>query len=165
MTNRDFFRLMIKLFGVYQFCIIVFTVLPSNFSLIFSDLFSRWTSIATFLLMFLVTAGIFYFMIKFPHKIIDFFKLDKGFDNDRITINNFNSISILQAGLIFIAGFLVVENFAAFFTNLIYYFKMSNLPEDLQKLQTSQDLIVTGINLIIGFSLIIFRKQISEKLT
>jgi len=163
MTNRDFFRLMIKLFGLYQFLIVVFTVLPSQFNVMFSDFFSKWITVSSFALLSILTLGIFYFLIKFPDKIIDFFKLDKGFDSEKITINNLSSSAILQIGLILIAGFLIVDNFAGFFSKLIYYFKMNFLPEDLRGFQNSEDLIFSGINLILGFILIIFRKQIAEK--
>lgn len=163
MTKRDFFRLMIKLFGLYQFLIVVFTVLPSQFNVMFSDFFSKWITVSSFALLSILTLGIFYFLIKFPDKIIDFFKLDKGFDSEKITINNLSSSAILQIGLILIAGFLIVDNFASFFSKLIYYFKMNFLPEDLRGFQNSEDLIFSGINLILGFILIIFRKQIAEK--
>ncbi len=163
MTNRDFFRLMIKLFGIYQFFIIVFSVLPSQFNVIFSDFFSKWMTVPSFALLLILTLGIFYFMIKFPDKIIDFFKLDRGFDNDIISINSFSSAAVLQVGLILIGLILIVNNFSSFFSTLIYYFKMSFLPDDLKNLQNSQDLILSGVNLIVGFVLIIFRKQIAEK--
>lgn len=163
MTNRDFFRLMIKLFGIYQFFIIVFSVLPSQFNVIFSDFFSKWMTVPSFALLLILTLGIFYFMIKFPDKIIDFFKLDRGFDNDIISINSFRSAAVLQVGLILIGLILIVNNFSSFFSTLIYYFKMSFLPDDLKNLQNSQDLILSGVNLIVGFVLIIFRKQIAEK--
>ena len=163
MTNRDFFSLMIKLFGIYQFFIIVFSVLPSQFNVIFSDFFSKWMTVPSFALLLILTLGIFYFMIKFPDKIIDFFKLDRGFDNDIISINSFRSAAVLQVGLILIGLILIVNNFSSFFSTLIYYFKMSFLPDDLKNLQNSQDLILSGVNLIVGFVLIIFRKQIAEK--
>ena len=83
MTNKDFFRLMIKLFGLYQFLLLIFTSLPSNLQLLFNDFFSI-SSIITLILITLFILAVYYVFVKKPDLIIDFFKLDKGFDNNEI---------------------------------------------------------------------------------
>lgn len=164
MTNRDFFRLMIKLFGVYQFTYIIFSVLPANISFLINDSFSSFSSTISLVVVILLTLGIFYFTIKFPDKIIHFFKLDKGFDSQNININNFNKSTVLEIGFVFIGGFLIVDNLSVFVSNLILYFKQSNSNNDIYNaLKDTNSLIFSGINLILGFLLITFRKQLSEK--
>ena len=163
MTNKDFFRLMIKLFGLYQFLLLIFTSLPSNLQLLFNDFFSI-SSIITLILITLFILAVYYVFVKKPDLIIDFFKLDKGFDNNEITVSNLNSDTILQIGMVLIGGFLIVDNFGYFISSFITYFKISYMSENLESLKIFESLILGGANLIIGFCLIIYRKQIAKKI-
>ena len=162
MTNKDFFRLMIKLFGLYQFLLLIFTSLPRNLQLLFNDFFSI-SSIITLILITLFILAVYYVFVNKPDLIIDFFKLDKGFDNNEITVSNLNSDTILQIGMVLIGGFLIVDNFSYFISSFITYFKISYMSENLESLKIFESLILGGVNLILGFCLIIYRKQIAEK--
>ncbi|MFN3774112.1 hypothetical protein [Cloacibacterium normanense] len=162
MTNKDFFRLMIKLFGLYQFLLLIFTSLPRNLQLLFNDFFSI-SSIITLILITLFILAVYYVFVKKPDLIIDFFKLDKGFDNNEITVSNLNSDTILQIGMVLIGGFLIVDNFGYFISSFITYFKISYMSENLESLKIFESLILGGANLILGFCLIIYRKQIAKK--
>ena len=165
MTNRDFFRLMIKLFGIYQFFIIVFSVLPSSVSYVMGDsLFSFSERIIPIGLLLLLVLAVFFLLIRFPDKIIDFFKLDKGFDSEKINLSNFNSDAILQIGLVLIGGFLIVENIASFASSLIAYFRLQNMnPDIFHALKNTEGLVFSGIIVVLGFLLITFRRQIAGK--
>lgn len=164
MTKRDFFRLMIKLFGVYQFFIIMFSLFPNNLSFIFGDGISFGTGVLPLIISTLFILSVFYLMIKNPDKIINLFKLDKGFDDKKISLDNFNSNSVLQIGFVFVGLFLIVDNISNFVSFLITYFKLSNSnPEMLNAVQDTQGLIFSGINVLIGFLFLIFRKEIAEK--
>lgn len=162
MTNRDFFRLMIKLFGLYQFLLVVFTFLPTNLQLLFNNFFSISSFVSIALLTFFIL-GVYYLFIKNPDVIINFFKLDKGFDQYKITIANLSSDTILQIGVVLIGGFLIVDNVGFFISSFITYFKISFMKESFESLQNFQNLVLHGINLILGFCLIIYRKQIAKK--
>lgn len=162
MTNRDFFRLMIKLFGLYQFLLLIFTFLPSNLQLIFNDFFSM-SSIISIVLITLFIIAVYYVFVKNPDLIINFFKLDRGFDKNEITVNNLNSNTILQIGMVLIGGFLIVDNLGYFISSFITYFKISYMKENFESLKNFEALILGGVNLISGFCLIIYRKQIAGK--
>lgn len=162
MTNRDFFRLIIKLFGLYQFLLVVFTFLPTNLQLLFNNFFSISSFVSIALLTFFIL-GVYYLFIKNPDVIINFFKLDRGFDQYKITVANLSSDTILQIGVVLIGGFLIVDNVGFFISSFITYFKMSFMKESFESLQNFQNLVLHGINLILGFCIIIYRKQIAEK--
>ncbi len=162
MTNRDFFRLMIKLFGLYQFLLLIFTFLPSNLQLIFNDFFSM-SSIISIVLITLFIIAVYYVFVKNPDLIINFFKLDRGFDKNEITVNNLNSDTILKIGMVLIGGFLIVDNLGYFISSFITYFKISYMKENFESLKNFEALILGGVNLISGFCLIIYRKQIAGK--
>ena len=162
MTNKDFFRLMIKLFGLYQFLLLIFTFLPSNLQLLFNDFFSIG-SIISIILITLFILAVYYVFVKNPDIIINFFKLDRGFDKNEITVSNLNSDTILQIGMLLIGGFLIVDNLGYFISSFITYFKISYMKENFESLKNFETLILGGVNLISGFCLIIYRKQIAGK--
>ena len=162
MTNKDFFRLMIKLFGLYQFLLLIFTFLPSNLQLLFNDFFSI-SSIVSIILITLFILAVYYVFVKNPDIIINFFKLDRGFDKNEITVSNLNSDTILQIGMVLIGGFLIVDNLGYFISSFITYFKISYMKETFESLKNFENLILNGVNLILGFCLIIYRKQIAGK--
>lgn len=162
MTNKDFFRLMIKLFGLYQFLLLIFTFLPSNLQLLFNDFFSIG-SIISIILITLFILAVYYVFVKNPDLIINFFKLDRGFDKNEITVSNLNSDTILQIGIVLIGGFLIVDNLGYFISSFITYFKISYMKENFESLKNFEALILGGVNLISGFCLIIYRKQIAGK--
>ena len=162
MTNKDFFRLMIKLFGLYQFLLLIFNFLPSNLQLLFNDFFSIG-SIISIILITLFILAVYYVFVKNPDLIINFFKLDRGFDKNEITVSNLNSDTILQIGMVLIGGFLIVDNLGYFISSFITYFKISYMKENFESLKNFEALILGGVNLISGFCLIIYRKQIAGK--
>ena len=153
---------MIKLFGLYQFLLLIFTFLPSNLQLLFNDFFSIG-SIISIILITLFILAVYYVFVKNPDLIINFFKLDRGFDKNEITVNNLNSDTILQIGMVLIGGFLIVDNLGYFISSFITYFKISYMKENFESLKNFEALILGGVNLISGFCLIIYRKQIAGK--
>lgn len=166
MLNRDFFRILIKIVGLYFFIQIIFSVIPSQISFLgFDSDFSQ--KIGTLIYIFiivLISIAILYFLIRFPDKIIDLFKLDKGFENDKISITNFNSKNILVIGLFIIGGFLIIENLTTTISLLFYEFKKSNNSMFPAEPNNNMNLIFSALNLILGSCLIIFRKNIAEYL-
>jgi len=89
MTIRDFFRILITLFCVYILVQVTFYYIPLNaFSLLYS-LDIVWSIVSSILLV-AVSYLIFKFLTKKVDNIIDWLKLDKGFDNNIIQIGNFN---------------------------------------------------------------------------
>jgi len=82
MTKRDFFRIIIKLFGLYALILTVFIYIPTNISYVtfqFEPIVLLWIFGAAAL-----TALIYILLIRKTDLIIDFLKIDKGFDDDRI---------------------------------------------------------------------------------
>lgn len=112
MTKKDFFRLIIKIFGLYSVISIIFSVFPSNMGFAISqiDLISIVWLIGSLILIILL----FMFLIYKPDKIISWLKLDKGFDDDRIDFQNFNNTNILKLAVIVIGGIMLIKNIPAF---------------------------------------------------
>ncbi|MBP7173464.1 MAG: hypothetical protein KBA33_05245 [Cloacibacterium sp.] len=90
------------------------------------------------------------------------FKLDKGFENDKISIQNFNSVNVLILGLFVIGGFLILENITSLISSLYYAFKKSNNPMFPISENNSLTLAFSTMNIILGCILIIYRKNIAK---
>lgn len=164
MTLRDFFRLLIKLIGIYYLIQLVIGFLPGQFSFLFSDL-EYSSKISAFIYVLIISAvcfGVFYFLIKNPDKIINWLKLDNNYDNTEININNFNSKNIIILGLFIIGGFLIIENLTSVISYLYYDFKTNNSNYPLPKSDNKMELFISSLNLILGFVLVIYRNNIGK---
>lgn len=164
MLNKDFFRILIKLIGLYFFIQVIFSVLPSQISFLGfdTDLSQKIFSIIYFLAIILVSILILYFLIRFPDKIINLFKLDKGFDNEMISIKNFDSKNILTVGVFIIGGFLILENITTLISSL--YFELKNFynPMFPKENNNGLNILFAALNIVLGSALILYRKNISE---
>lgn len=164
MTNRDFFRILIKVVGLYFFIQVLFTFLPSQIGFLSfnKDSSGMAGTILYISIIILFIVGLLYFLIRFPEKIIDFFKLDQNFDQQKISINNFNQKNILTISLIIIGGFSIIENITTLLSGLYLVFRKSVDPMFPVSENTSINLILPTLNLFLGGILITFRKSISD---
>lgn len=123
MTKKDLFRLIIKIFGLYSIITTIFSALPSNISWVIMqiDLVGIIWIIGTVAVIVLL----FMFLVYRPDKIIGWLKLDRGFDNDTIEFQNFNSENILKLAVIVIGGTLLLKNIPAFLSHTLFAFKSS----------------------------------------
>ena len=102
MTKKDLFRLIIKIFGLYSIITTIFSALPSNISWVITQI--DLTGIIWLIGTVIVIILLFMFLVYKPDKIIGWLKLDRGFDNDTIEFQNFNSENILKLAVIVIGG-------------------------------------------------------------
>lgn len=123
MTKRDLFRLLIKIFGLYSIVTVLFSSIPSQ--IIFALNSFDILSIAWLLLLLIVTIGLFALLIFKSDKLVSILKLDKGFDEERIEFQNFNSQSIVKLAVIIIGCILIIKNIPSFISYTLLAFKSS----------------------------------------
>ncbi len=160
MTKRDFFRIIIKLFGLYALILAVFTYLPN--SVIFITSQSKLIILLWIFGALALTVLIYILLIRKTDLIIDFLKIDKGFDDERIEFGNFNTAKIIQLALILIGGFLIISNLPNFLQYTYLAFKNEASPSRLSQLEEyslgkTRDYFNWGIsviNLIVGYLLL-----------
>lgn len=161
MTKRDFFRLLIKIFALYALLITVFTLIPNNifYTLIEFQPLIIIGSIGFVILVILL----YYFIIKKTDWIIDITKIDKGFDDDKIILEQLNSKVILNLGIILIGGIILITNLTEFiqysYLSFKYEIQKQNTLDSIfgQSFGSDNDYFnwtFTGINVIIGYLLI-----------
>ena len=166
MTKKDLFRIIIKLFGLY---LIISTVVSLP---LLSHLFLSyngeidWASLLIPVILFLAS----FMLILKPDVIIQFFKLDKGFDSDKIETSSMNGQSISKIALIIISIFLIVSNLGGFITQVIFSFKASiskNSVDNLLEVYNPNPvnynfMLSSGLSLLIGFLLLTNFSRLSK---
>ena len=162
MTKRDFFRLIIKIFGLYSLVLSLFSFIPQNFSNFYfmkDDFWYFFIIISSILLLI----ALFVFLLYKTDFIIDKLKLTKSFDDDRIIIGNLNIDSLYKFSIILIGGFMIISSFPNLLMDLINEFKLriSNSPFS----NYESNYFWTGIkflNLLVGYVLITNCKSIAK---
>lgn len=162
MTKRDFFRLLIKIFTLYAVIISIFALFPQLF--LWNQIFDTVISGLIFIGSILLLVAFSILLVKYTDYIINFLKLDKGFDEETIILGNLNNEAILKIAIILIGGFMMVENFPKLLMDILNEFKFiaSN-----QYIQEGHDVDyfwfgVRFLNLLFGYLLITNCKAIAK---
>lgn len=164
MTKRDFFRIIIKIFGLYSMVLALFSFLPSNISnvLIYKD------EIGILLVIFssvLLSIALFLILIFKSDFIIDKLGLDEGFDDDKLIFGDFKNEQIFKLSIILIGGFLIVDYFPSVLFEMINIFKTKSSNNSIYGYEVDYYNFIVGIiNVIIGLFLVNNYKSISSYL-
>jgi hypothetical protein len=151
MLHKDFFRVIIKLFGLYSMILFLFTFLPGTLSQLYG--FEGWVGVALGLLAFMIPVGLFVLLLFKADTIVRWLRLGEGFDEERIVLGDLSSSSIIRLGSILIGAFLIIESLPALLSLSLYIFK-SSLREQTDH---SQQYLSWGINfvkIVLGYLLI-----------
>lgn len=156
MTKKDFFSVIIKLLGLYLIISTLFSgvvgpiywnYLDTNGILVF------WMILAVILVAILI--GLFVLLVFKSNNIVEMLKLEKGFQEDRIDFGNLKKEDIIKIGSFIIGGLLFINNLPSFISHVFIAFKESfNTPLFPTYGQDHFNLIVSGINVILGYLLI-----------
>jgi hypothetical protein len=158
MTKKDFFRLVIKIYGLYLVISIVFSVIPGNIAFVVTqaDIFGIvWLIVVTIVIILL-----FMFLIFKPDKIIGWLKLEKGFDDDRIDFQNLNGQNIVKLAVIVIGGIMFIQNIAPFLSHTLFAFKSAvgnDVYGSVTKYNSLRDYIswaTSFLNIVLGYLMV-----------
>ncbi len=108
MTKKDLFRLIIKILGLYFLITTAFGIFPTILTFIQSWKFFLETSSVLGNIVIILLLSI--FLIYEPDKIIDWLKLDKNFDNNKIELEKLGAEDILKIAII--TGILLADEVA-----------------------------------------------------
>jgi hypothetical protein len=155
MTLRTLFNIILKILGIFfikDFLAIIPQVISSFFFITNSDTGGEGVWVLASVLLFLFLYGaISYYLIFKTDLIIDKLKLDKGFDNDTISLN-IHRATILSISIMVIGGLLFVDEFPNFCQQLFSYFQERRMSFGLNK-PTISHVVISGIKITIAFFL------------
>jgi hypothetical protein len=161
MTKRDFFRLLIKLFGLYSGLLAIFTVIPNNIT---SVLYQFDVTILLFIIAStLLIVFFFLFLIFKTDFVIDKLKLDKGFDDDTIQFESLTTESIVKIAVFLIGGFLIIDYLPNFLNYTLQAFRSKVQSSEYSNMPVNYfNWIVSGINILLGYVLLTNYKIIAK---
>lgn len=156
MTKKDFFRIIIKLAGIYWLVTTMYSQLPYLFSAIFNN--SDYRLLPYSIGFFLICFAIFILLVFYTDKIIGWLKLDRGFDEERIEFSNFNMGNIVKLALIIVGCMLIVNFIPTFIVQTYYYIKI-HISTDLADSfgytsQNGYQWTLSFLSLILGYILL-----------
>lgn len=154
MTKTDFFRIIIKLFGLYWLINSIFSL---GQIIYFSTNNAGWTGILYSVIMVSILIFLFIVLTFKSDVIIGWLKLDKGFDDDRIEFQNFNIENIMMLAIILIGANMILDNVATFLNQIYLGVKVfvSN-QSDLVTIngQSNYHLILSTTKIVLGYVLL-----------
>jgi len=109
-------------------------------------------------------------MVSKVDKIIDWLKLDEGFDRNIIQLGNFNETKLASVVIILIGGFLIIDYLPSFLHYLYTSFKIEARSNNLEGILWGEQEVdyfdwgISAMNLILGYLLIINHSLLSKKL-
>lgn len=151
MTKKDFFILIIKLFGLYSIITALFLTLPQNLSFVIADF--GYASILYLVAILAVLTALFVLLIFKSHHIVRVLKLEKGFDDDRIDLANLKTTDIVKMATAIIGGFLIINNIPIFISQTFHAF-YSDIQSQVIPPTSKWNWLVHGLDIIIGYVLI-----------
>lgn len=159
MTKRDFFVLIIKLFGLTCIITSLFSVIPSNigFAIVNMDVFS----VVWIIFAIIFTIGLFTLLVFKADKVVHLLKLDKGFDDDRIELGKFSAADVVKIGAFIIGGELILYNIPGFLSHTLFAFKGSVAGHSYDA-EDNFNWVVSGVKLIVGYLLLTNYKYVAK---
>lgn len=163
MTKKDLFRLIIKLFGLYSLISAIFHFIPNYVILVFRV--PDFVGLVWIVSVIVIFGFLFLFLLFKPDSIIKAFKLDKGFDEDRIEFQNFGTENIVKLAVILFAGLLIINNIPTFLSNTYFSIKSFVQQNQLESSFNTNDYIywaTSGISIFIGYLLLTNYKSVAK---
>ncbi len=119
---------------------------------------SNWQNLLVTTAVIFLLILVFIFLTYKTDAIIDFFGLDKGFDDDQIILGNLGMRKILNFAVIIIGFMLIINNLSMFLEQIFLAFK-KNIPSsinrpvwlDLEKHFDWYYLIYSSISILTGY--------------
>jgi len=156
MIKKDFFRIIVKLIGLYWMVTTLYAQLPFLISVFFKEFNSTYLPYT--ISYFVICISLFVFLVFYTDKVISLLKLDKGFDDDKIEFSNFNTANIVKLALIIVSCILIVNNISPFINQSYYFFKLKfsmNLSDTVGYTSQNDYIWATSfVNLLSGYLLL-----------
>lgn len=159
MTKRDFFVLLIKVFGLNALVNGIFSVIPNNMMFGFSnvDIFVVLWTIAVVGIFF----GTFWILILKADWLAGLLKLDKGFSDERIELGNLSSADIIKLGIFVIGGLLLIQSIPGLLSHVFWAFKGELVGKEFNE-KDKFNFAVSVLNVLAGYLLMTNYDRVSK---
>ncbi|MCT4622455.1 MAG: hypothetical protein N4A46_02440 [Schleiferiaceae bacterium] len=158
MTHRDFFKIIIRMIALFVFLSSFLTGVSYNV-VAFAE-YVDTTGILITASVVLVLLGVLIMILRNPDPIIDFFKLDQGYSNERVKLSLEDSTALIKLGITAIGMYFIVINISNVLFSVIDFFVIKSSFGQIEGMEYSY----FGLNIIeivIGASFIALRDKIA----
>lgn len=167
MTKRDFFNIIIKLFGLYTVIKLTFAYLPNT--LVFAFRNATFSTVLFSIIALSAIIGLNILLIFKSQLVVKWLKLDRNFDDKQISIANMDMVKLLTLGLIIIGGLLIVNNASSLLhevsstvvMNSTYYKGAAELSTKIGP-SVWINIVFNLLNIILGYFLVVYSNKISQ---
>ncbi len=159
MAPRTFFKICIKLLGIYMVLASVTVVFPQLTVIMFEFNTSDNDYLMMLIFVLLLVIGLLYLMLHYcffkTDWIIDKLALDKNFPEENFAINMHRS-TILNIAIIVIGGFVIIDSLPNLVQQVFSYQLTNQFGATIDK----GWIVLYGVKIIIGFLLIRFNRPL-----
>ncbi|MFT6148054.1 MAG: hypothetical protein ACJAUH_000734 [Saprospiraceae bacterium] len=124
MTKKDFFRILIKLFGLYVLINFAFSIVNTISNLFIDSYGLGFFEVGIYLGMLILLFLLFVVLVFKADTIIRWLRLDQGFDDEYIQFEKFSPKNVVKLALILIAGLMIIENIEVLIGQLTLYIQV-----------------------------------------
>jgi hypothetical protein len=151
MTKKDFFIVLIKVFGLYATLVSLFSIVPRMFS--YAGAGFDALSLIWILLSGLVVVGLFVGLLFKAEAVVRLLRLERGFDEERIDLGRLSGLAIIKISLLIIGATLVIDQVPAFLSHSYYAFKADLRGQDYDS-EDNFNWLLSSLELILGLTLV-----------
>lgn len=173
MTKKDLFKIILKLFGLFSVTRIFLEIPQLIFYFSYETNYEISPETNWYILLILGSLVLTTYILLFKADlIINLFRLDKGFDNDEISLITFSSKNVVKLALITISIYLIMNNIVEFLSQIVFAFKASIARNNLEAIVTSINpisvdywkLTFAGVNILVGFLILTSNTKIANRI-
>jgi hypothetical protein len=151
MTKRDFFILLVKVFGLYSAVTAIFGVLPNNIMFGMGGEIQIEVYIWT-IAVIVIVAGLFWLLTFKADSLVDFLKLSKGFSDDRIDLGNIKPVDIIRIAVFITGGLLLIRSIPGLLSQIFWSLKGEVIGQEFSP-RDKFNIVVSGLNVLLGYLL------------
>ncbi len=168
MTRADIIRLLIKSMGILTFIMTIVFFVPNI--LLLSVYKSRLEDYLPLALMLIFLGIAMHILMRKTDQLIRFFKIDQGFEFEKVDSSIIDPISLLKVCLIMLSFSLILYNIPEVITQIYYIFKESIPQNDLDGYANNipysnvdyYQLITSAVKIVIGYLLLSNLKRVAN---
>jgi len=158
MTKRDFFSMLVRLFGLYLL-FMTFLQLPPQFIYLYNTNIGEkapiWIMMGEILIAIIMLA----YLIGKSDFVVNLIKLDKGFDDPVIQLGALDTSKLINLGVIIVAGSTILSNVSGVLVDGYLLIKAKNNHDPLG-IDYQSSWFIQVINVILGWLLLTSRNRV-----
>jgi hypothetical protein len=157
MSKRDLFRIIIRVYAIYSLIIGILYIVPQNIGAMSYEIQSGMGGYSV-LVLILSVAFVFALTMLLNRKadtIINWFKLDQGYDTNEAPLSQFNTEFIFTIASVIIGGFLIIDYAPLLILQTYNAFKLTQQYGNLND-SFKTEWALSVVRILVGYLLIKF---------